>query len=284
MAISTKTIVELREKTGCGMMDCKVALTEADGDIAKAEEALRKKGLAKAASKASRTAAQGCVDSYISRDGKVGVLVEVNCETDFVARNIEFQAFVKDVALQISQSDVKDADVDSLMALPFVNDKSKTLRDLLSELTIKIGENMLVRRFVRVESQNVLESYIHLGGKIGVLVELKTAGTVAGNLNVMAKDVAMQVAAMNPQYLKPENVPADVISHEREIISSQTKAEGKPEAAIPKIVEGRLRKFYEETCLLNQGFIKDQAKTIKDYLGSSVEVVRYTRYQLGELS
>jgi len=265
-------------------MDCKAALTEANGDMAKAEESLRKKGLAKAASKVNRTAAQGCVDAFISKDGKVGVLVEVNCETDFVAKNIEFQAFVKDVALQIGSSDLKDDDVETLMAMPFVNNKSKTIKDLLSDLTIKIGENMLVRRFTRYTTTNTIESYIHLGGKIGVLVELKASGVEGNQLSVLAKDVAMQICAMNPQYLHQDHVPADVIAHEKEIISAQIKGEGKPEAAIPKIVEGRIRKFYEETCLLNQAFIKDQKKTIKDCLGTNVEIVRFNRFQLGEKS
>lgn len=272
-AITASMVKELRTSTGAGMMDCKKALTEADGDMAKAVDILREKGLSQAAKKAGRIAAEGAVVSYVSEDGKVGVIVEVNCETDFVGHNEGFQTLAKSIAKQVAVA--APADVDALLASEM---DGKTVKDLVTEAVAKIGENISVRRFERFESaEGQVYSYIHGGGKIGVLVDMKGGDAELG------KDVAMQVAAANPSYLNRDQVPAAELEHEKAVLSEQARNEGKPEKIIEKMVIGRINKYYKEVCLLDQEFIKDGDLTITKLLKSKgAEVARFARFQLGE--
>lgn len=272
-AITASMVKELRTSTGAGMMDCKKALTEADGDMAKAVDILREKGLSQAAKKAGRIAAEGAVVSYGSEDGKVGVIVEVNCETDFVGHNEGFQTLAKSIAKQVAVA--APADVDALLASEM---DGKTVKDLVTEAVAKIGENISVRRFERFESaEGQVYSYIHGGGKIGVLVDMKGGDAELG------KDVAMQVAAANPSYLNRDQVPAAELEHEKTVLSEQARNEGKPEKIIEKMVIGRINKYYKEVCLLDQEFIKDGDLTITKLLKSKgAEVARFARFQLGE--
>ncbi len=280
MAFTAQDVKNLREITGCGMMDCKKALTEADGDKDKAIELLREKGLATAQKKSGRIAAEGIVKSYISEDGKVGVLIEVNSETDFVAKNDEFQTFVANAAKIVA--DKNPADVDALKALDY--DGEKNVGDALTALIAKIGENMNLRRFVRIEG-NVC-SYIHGGGRIGVLVEAE--GSLAdAEAYEAARDVAMQVAAINPLYLSKETVPAEDVEKEKNIILAQIKEDpknaNKPENILEKMVSGKINKFYEQNCLLQQEFVKNGDLKVEQYLSSKgVKLVGYVRFEKGE--
>ena len=273
MAITASMVKDLRTKTGAGMMDCKKALVEAEGDMEKAVDILREKGLSQAAKKASRVAAEGAVVSAISADGKVGTIVEVNCETDFVGSNDDFRALAARIAQQIIA--VNPADVEALLASEM---DGKAVKDQVTEAVAKIGENISVRRFVRYESaEGAVYSYIHGGGKIGVLVEMKGADAELG------KDVAMQVAAANPSYLDRTQVPQAEIEHEKEVLAVEARNEGKPEKIIEKMVLGRINKYYKEVCLVDQEFIKDGDLTIAKLLKSkNAEVVRFARFQLGE--
>lgn len=273
MAITASMVKDLRTKTGAGMMDCKKALVEAEGDMEKAVDILREKGLSQAAKKASRVAAEGAVVSAISADGKVGTIVEVNCETDFVGSNDDFRALAARIAQQIIA--VNPADVEALLAS---EKDGKAVKDQVTEAVAKIGENISVRRFVRYESaEGAVYSYIHGGGKIGVLVEMKGADAELG------KDVAMQVAAANPSYLDRTQVPQAEIEHEKEVLAVEARNEGKPEKIIEKMVLGRINKYYKEVCLVDQEFIKDGDLTIAKLLKSkNAEVVRFARFQLGE--
>ncbi len=273
MAITAAQVKELREMTGAGMMDCKKALTATEGDMDKAVEFLREKGLATAQKKASRVAAEGAVVSAISADGKVGTIVEVNCETDFVGSNDDFRALAARIAQQIVA--VNPADVEALLASEM---DGKAVKDQVTEAVAKIGENISVRRFVHYESaEGAVYSYIHGGGKIGVLVEMKGADAELG------KDVAMQVAAANPSYLDRTQVPQAEIEHEKEVLAVEARNEGKPEKIIEKMVLGRINKYYKEVCLVDQEFIKDGDLTIAKLLKSkNAEVVRFARFQLGE--
>lgn len=271
--ITASMVKELRTSTGAGMMDCKKALTEANGDMAKAVDILREKGLSQAAKKAGRVAAEGAVVSYVSDDGKVGVVAEVNCETDFVGQNKDFQELAKAIAKEIAEKN--PADVDALLASDM---NGKSVKDVVTEAVAKIGENISVRRFVRFESaEGQVYSYIHAGGKIGVLVELKGGDAELG------KDVAMQVAAANPSYLDRTQVPSAELDHEKEVLAAEARNEGKPEKIIEKMVIGRINKYYKEVCLVDQEFIKDGDLTIAKLLKSKgAEVVRFARFQLGE--
>lgn len=273
MAITASMVKDLRTKTGAGMMDCKKALVEAEGDMEKAVDILREKGLSQAAKKASRVAAEGAVVSAISADGKVGTIVEVNCETDFVGSNDDFRALAARIAQQIIA--VNPADVEALLVSEM---DGKAVKDQVTEAVAKIGENISVRRFVRYESaEGAVYSYIHGGGKIGVLVEMKGADAELG------KDVAMQVAAANPSYLDRTQVPQAEIEHEKEVLAVEARNEGKPEKIIEKMVLGRINKYYKEVCLVDQEFIKDGDLTIAKLLKSkNAEVVRFARFQLGE--
>ena len=290
MAFTAADVKALREKTGVGMMDCKKALTEADGDMERAIDVLREKGLAASAKKAGRIAAEGIVLAYTDEAKKVSVLVEVNSETDFVAKNEKFVNYVTAVAKTIA--DTNPADVDELLTKPLAGD-TRTVQENLQDMVLSIGENMKIRRFERVEG--ITTSYIHGGGSVGVLVMFdtddKTAATDA--FKVMGKDVAMQIAAMSPAYLVEASVPADVLAHEKEITKAQLaedpKMAGKPEQVLAKIVDGKIVKYFKENCLLDQAFVKDGDMNVAKYvasvakeLGADIKVTGFIRYAKGE--
>ena len=283
--ITAQAVKELRERTGAGMMDCKKALTETNGDMEKAVEVLREKGLAAAAKKAGRVAAEGIVKTFISEDMKKGAMVEVNCETDFVADNAEFIEFAGKVAEMAANNGVST--VEELVALKYNDDK--TVQEVLTELIAKIGENMTVRRFEKVAVENgVVQSYIHGGGRIGVLVQL-ACDSNSSELTQVAKDVCMQIAAANPLFLSENEVDSKALETEKEIYRAQALNEGKPEKIVEKMVEGRIKKYYKEVCLLNQPWVKDADKSISKYLeekskevGSPITVQKYFRFERGE--
>ena len=289
--ITSQMVKELREMTQAGMMDCKKALVEANGDMDKAVEWLREKGLAAAAKKAGRIAAEGVVASYITDDSKIGVVVEVNCETDFVAKTDNFINFSKNVAKHIALAN--PADVDALMNQKFVDDETKTVTDLVSEATVSIGEKISIRRFARYETnKGAVESYIHMGGKIGVLllVENDNADTIANDtFKTFYHDVALQIAAAKPSYVKKEEVPAENLAKEREILRAQALNEGKPEKIVDKMVDGRIQKYYKEVCLVEQPFVKDGDKSIAQLtaevakeIGANLNIVSFERMERGE--
>ena len=285
MAFTAKDVKELREMTGCGMMDCKKALTETDGDKDKAIEVLREKGLAKVAKKAGRIAAEGLVKSYM--DGNIGVVVEVNSETDFVAKNQEFQDFVGEVAKTVAETN--PADVEALEAAAY---GEGTIKDLVNEKISKIGENMNIRRFARIETTGVVVDYIHAGGKIGVLVEAEAQD--APEVREALRNVAMQVAALNPKYLSSDDVPQEYKDHEKEILIAQLKNDpknaNKPDNIIEKMIGGRLAKELKEVCLLEQLYVKAENKeSVAQYLdmvgkkvGSPVVLKQFVRFETGE--
>ena len=286
MAFTAADVKALRERTGCGMMDCKKALTEADGDMEKAVEYLREKGLAAAEKKASRIAAEGLVVSLV--EGNVGVVLEVNAETDFVAKNESFVEFVNNVAKTIIKEN--PADVDALMGLPCVN-TSMTVEEALRDRILVIGENMKIRRFVRLEGN--LVSYVHGGGKIGVLVKFDTDCAGKDEFAAVGKDIAMQIAFSNPTYLSQDEVPSDVVEKEKEIILAQMendpKMAGKPDKVKAGIVNGRIGKYFEEVCLLNQPFVKEEKLSVEKYIdgkakemGGSIKITQFVRLEKGE--
>jgi elongation factor Ts len=273
--ITASQVKDLREKTGAGMMDCKKVLTETDGDMEKAIELLRERGIAKAAKKSGRVAAEGLVEAYVSEDGKVGAVVEVNAETDFVAKNEEFKTFVANVAKQVAEKNPKD--VEELLAQDSIEEPGKTVNEVLVGKIATIGENMNIRRFARFESEGLVEKYIHGDGKIAVLVSMKS-----GDKEV-AKDVCMQIAAARPEYLNEASVPAERLEKEKEILKAQTMNEGKPEAIAEKIVLGRIGKFYSEICLVDQEFVKDPSKKVSQLLKEhNAEVTEFARFEKGE--
>ena len=274
--ITAQMVKDLREKTGAGMMDCKKVLTEADGDMEKAAELLREKGIAKAAKKSDRIAAEGLVLAYVTEDGKVGAAVEVNSETDFVAQNAEFRSFVEMLAKQVATKN--PSDVEDLLNQNSIEDEAKTVSEILIDKTAKIGEKLSIRRFERFESANgLVEKYIHGDGKIAVLVEMENAD------NSLAKDICMQIAAAKPEFLDRENVPQERVDKEMEILKIQAMNEGKPEAIAEKVVNGRIGKFYGEICLLEQEFVKDPDMKVCDLLKSkNAKIVRFARIEKGE--
>ena len=284
MAFTAQDVKTLREMTNCGMMDCKKALTETNGDMDKAVEYLREKGLATAAKKAGRIAAEGLVTSVVF--GNVGVVVEINTETDFVGKNAEFQKFVMDVAECIAKTN--PADVEALKAEKLYDEQ--TVGEALTEKIATIGENMNLRRFERFEGVN--EAYIHGGGKIGVLVNFKLGDEAKAQepaFRAAAKDVAMQIAAVMPKYVKSDEVPAEEVEKEKEILKAQALNEGKPEAIVDKMVAGRIQKFYKEICLVEQPYVKDGDLTVAKFLknvaaeiGTEIEVVKFARFEKGE--
>ncbi len=282
MAFTAKDVQTLRERTGVGMMDCKKALVETDGDMEKAIDILREKGLAAAAKKAGRIAAEGLVYAVVYEDKKVGVVIEVNSETDFVAKNADFQAFVQDVAAIVA--DKAPANVEELLTLPMgEGDVAAALREKI----LVIGENLSIRRFERYEGNCV--AYVHGGGRIGVLVKFDDADMDAAAMNECGKDVAMQIAALNPLYLSKESVPAADIEKEKEILISQIKNDpknaNKPDQIVEKMVTGRIGKFYETNCLLEQAFVKDGDVTVGQYVAKcvgDVKVVSFVRFEKGE--
>ena len=288
MAFTAQDVKKLRETTGCGMLDCKKALTESEGDFDKAIEYLREKGLAAAAKKASRIAAEGMVYAVADVAAKLGVVVEVNAETDFVAKNEMFQAFVKDVAEVVKTQN--PADVDALLACKMGED---TVEAALKEKILVIGENIKIRRFDRFEG--VCAAYVHGGGTHGVLVAFDTDDATAAKpeFTAFGKDIAMQVAAANPTYLDEASVPASVIEKEKEIllaqISNDEKLANKPEQVKVKMVDGRIGKFYKENCLVEQAFVKDPDISVAKYventakeLGAEIKVLKFARFEKGE--
>ena len=284
MAFTAQDVKTLREMTNCGMMDCKKALTETDGDMDKAVEFLREKGLATAAKKAGRIAAEGLVEACVF--GNVGVVVEINTETDFVAKNADFQKFVHSVAECIANTN--PADVETLKNTKLTD--TQTVGDALTEKIATIGENMNLRRFERYEGVN--EAYIHGGGRIGVLVNFRLGDESKAEepaFKAAAKDVAMQIAAVMPRYVKEDEVPAEVVEKEKEILRVQALNEGKPEAIVDKMVNGRIQKFYKEVCLNDQPYIKDGDMSVAKFLksvsaeiGTDIEVVKFARLEKGE--
>lgn len=275
MEITASQVMELRKKTGAGIMECKKVLIEAEGNEEKAIELLQERGILKAAKKSGRVAAEGIVDAYVSDDKKIGALVEVNSETDFVSQNDTFKSFVKDVAKQIALNNPKD--VEDLLAEKSIAEPDKTVKDVLTNKIATIGENISIRRFARFETEGKIASYIHGDGRIGVLAELNDTD------DEVAKDVCMQIAAINPEFLDEKDVPEDRLNKEKEILKAQVINEGRPEAIAEKIVMGRLGKFYEEICLVDQAFIKDPSKKVKDILKEhNATVTRFARFERGE--
>jgi elongation factor Ts len=276
MAITAAHVKELRERTGSGMMECKKALVDADGDMDAAIDALRKTGLAKADKKASRVAAEGLVVIEMGADSKTAAIVEVNCETDFVAKKEDFQDFAAAIAKRVLADD--PADLDALMAMPLKDGDATTIEDARKALIATIGENISVRRFTRVASDNPIACYRH-GVRIGVLVEL------AGSDAVLGKDLAMHIAAHDPRpvCVSEDQVPADMIAAERDIFTAQARESGKPDDIIEKMITGRIRKFLGEITLLGQSFVKDPDLTVGKLLEQSgASVVRFERVELGE--
>ena len=292
MAVTASMVKELREMTGAGMMDCKKALSATDGDFDKAIEFLREKGLATAEKKAGRIAAEGLVATTIKDGDKIAAIVEVNAETDFVAKNEVFQTFVKEVVEQAADTDA--ADIDAFKAEKWALDTSMTVDEKLAAMIAKIGENMNIRRFEKIVSEDgIVVSYIHAAGKIGVLVEAKTESNDE-RVKEALKNVAMQVAALNPKYVSTDDVPEEYKEHEKEILIAQAKNDpknaNKPENIIEKMITGRLAKELKEICLLEQEYVKAENKeTVAKYLemvskevGTPVEIKRFVRFETGE--
>lgn len=288
MAFTAQDVKALREKTGCGMMDCKKALTQADGNMDAAIDFLREQGLAKQAKKADRIAAEGVAFAMTNDDNTVGAIIEVNAETDFVAKNEDFQNFVKTCALTVMNQ--APSDVEALKALK-AEGSEMTIAELLQEKVLTIGENIQIRRFERYEGPTV--GYVHAGGKIGVLVNFETADSTNPDFVQCGKDLAMQIAALNTPYLSEADVPSDTLAHEKEILVAQMKQDpkmaNKPEQVLEKIVSGKIGKYYKENCLLDQEFVKDSSMTVSKYvesvakkIGNDVKVIKYVRFEKGE--
>jgi elongation factor Ts len=306
--ITPELVKKLRERTGAGIMDCKRALVEANGDLPQAEVILRKQGIAAAGRKESRSTKQGLIGSFISPDAKLGALVEVNCESDFVARTEDFQALTADVAAHIAETkpkfvrleEVTEAeranfrDHQALYQQKFAKDQSTTIGELVKTKIAKLGENIAISRFVvfEVNGSGVVGNYIHTGGQIGVLLEVNTSSdgvTQKSEFSTLVRDIAMQIAAAAPQCVSKEDVARDLLERERDIQSERARGEGKPEKMLEKIVEGRMSKFYEEVCLLEQPFIRDNTVSVGDLirtaaakLGGSINVARFVRYKVGD--
>lgn len=275
MAFTAKDVMALREKTGAGVMDCKRALTDADGDMNKAAELLRERGIAKADKKASRIAAEGIVSAYI--DGKVGVLVEINCESDFVAKNPQFS----EIATEVAKVIIKENPADVTALLNCNTESEGTVEEYLKSKIAIIGEKIAVRRFVRYETDGFLASYIHLGGKLGVILDM--AGEATDAAKEVAHDVTLQVAFTKPSFLTKDEVPAETLEKEKTVLKQQAINEGKPEAIAEKMVMGRIKKYYEENCLVEQAFIKDDSKKVADLLkGGNTSVNKFAFFVMGE--
>lgn len=289
MSVSANDVKKLRDSTGAGIMDCKNALKETDGDLEKAIEYLRKKGIAKAEKKASREVKDGMVESYIHPEKKLGVILEINCETDFVAKTEDFKAFVKNVAAHIAEH--KPATIDELVEQP-LND-GKTVEEIRKEVVGKLGENISLKRFEIFDYKNgLIESYIHPGSKLGVMVEVNTENDETNNspeFKNFVHDIAMQIAASNPLVVKRDELSQEIIDKEMNIYKTQAQEQKKPEHIAEKIAQGKMGKFYEEVCLMEQSFIKDPNITVQELLkqlvnklGDNVVISRFVRYQLGE--
>ena len=288
MAVSMADVKKLREMTGAGMLDCKNALEEAQGDIEKAKEILRVKGLAKAEKKAGRETKEGLIRVSLSEDRKKGAMIELNCETDFVARNEEFQNLADQLLehiLSTEENANKEGEGSEIMSQKFTKDTSKTLEELIKEAIAKIGENIRLSRYCRYDTENYLHSYVHGGGRIGVLLELK-ADSLNEEVLRLVQDVAMQIAAMRPEFVSIEKKPQEALEREKKILMEQAKQEGKPEHILEKIVQGKLKKFYQEKVLLEQAFIKDDKKSVGQVIkesGINLEIERFCRFELGGL-
>jgi len=307
--ITPQLVKQLRDRTGAGMMDCKRALVAANGDINEAEIILRKQGIASAAKKQSRSTKQGMVAAHISANGKVGVLVEVNCESDFVARTDEFQQLAADVAEHIAVQkpravrleEITEAERanfkahEALYEQKFAKDQAGTVADFVKSKIAKLGENIAISRFVvyEISGPGVAAHYIHTGSQIGVLLEIRTGSdNVLDNsdFKILMRDVAMQVAAANPLFVDRQCVPHDLLERERDIQRDRARGEGKPEKMLDKIVDGRMSKFYEEVCLMDQPFIRENTISVGELirnaagkLGATIEVARFTRYKVGDV-
>lgn len=271
--ITASLVKELREKTGAGMMDCKKALSETGGDLEKAIDFLRTKGLADAAKKSGRITAEGLVVKYLSDDLKTGAMVEINCETDFVAKTDDFINFSNDICKLIA--DKKPADLDALMGLEY---EGITVEKAIAEKVAKIGENIKIRRFTQYSTNGMLEAYIHGGGRIGVLAEFDN---VSEGDKSLIKDIALHICASNPLCVSDKDLDPEVIAHEKEIYMQKAKESGKPDNIIEKIVDGQINKFKQESCLVSQKFVKNPDESVAKILGDK-KVVRFVRYQLGE--
>ncbi len=292
MAVTAAQINELRKSTGAGMLDCKKALEETGGDFEKAVDFLRTKGLAAAAKKAGRAATEGMVAAFVSDDLKSGVLLEINSETDFVAKNDTFQAFVASIGQHIMAT--SPADVEAMLAQTFSGDATKTVENYLKESVSIIGENIQIRRFAKydVTGDGCIGSYIHAGGKIGVMVQVDSPAVTAANRDALVafvKDIAMHSAAAAPRYVSQDQVDANVLEREKEIYRAKARETGKPENIIEKIIEGQVKKFYAEICLVEQQFVKDTDKSIQQVVkdagtaaGGAVAIKRFERFVLGE--
>ncbi len=306
--ISAQLVKQLRERTGAGMMECKKALQEANGDLAEAEVILRKRGISSAAKKESRSTKQGLIASHIADSGKLGVLVEVNCESDFVARTDDFQSLVGDISAHIAEMKPKHVRVDevteaeranfkeheALYEQKFTRDTDTTIGDFVKTKIAKLGENISISRFTLFEAAGAgaVGSYIHTGGQIGVLLELGSQNDGSSEkeeFKALMRDIAMQIAAIPSQYVAKENVPADTVEKERTIQRERAINEGKPEKMADKIAEGRMAKFYEEVCLIEQPFIRENTISVGDLIsaaskkiGDQLQVTRFVRYKVGD--
>ena len=279
MGVTMKDIKELRSRTGAGVLDCKKALNAVDGDVEAAVEHLREKGISDAAKKAGRIAAEGLVSLNISDDRQKGILVEVNSETDFVAKNDKFQNLVAEITEHVMQSEAENTE--QIAAEKWYKDSDKTVNDIIKEAIASIGENINLRRFVSYETDGFIYGYIHLGGKIGVLVDFEDE--FSADKEAVAKDIAMHIAAINPDFLDRDSVSESYIEKEKKIYKEQMLNEGKPEHIIDQIVEGKLNKYYTQVCLLEQPFVRDDEKTVAEILEENdLTVKRFTRFEIGE--
>jgi elongation factor Ts len=287
VSISTADIKQLREATGVGILDCKKALQESEGDIDQAIELLRKRGLASAAKKTNREANEGLISAWVSDDGQTGVLIEVNCETDFVARTDDFKEFVDALVRQlVAQANIDSAE--ALLAAPSIDDGSQTVQERLTETIAKLGENIIVRRVARLHVDGgLVDNYIHIGGRVGVLVAMTGEAGSDGFVELL-HDLALQIAAVAPRYVSEAEVPAEVIEAEKEIYRAQLAEENKPADIKERIIEGKVKKWYSEVTLLNQVFVKDNNLTIAQLLknkskelGSDLTVQSFARFELG---
>ena len=278
MAFTAKDVMTLREKSGAGMLECKKALTDADGDMEKAAELLRERGIAKAVKKEGRIAAEGAVGAYVCEKCGLGVLLEINCESDFVSRGEKFHEIVNSVAKVVAEN--KPADVDALNSCKLGDG---TVKDFITNQTAIIGEKISIRRFVIFETEGKIETYIHMGGKVGVMVE--ASAFKAGSEETL-HDVALQIAAAKPSYVTEAEVPAEVIEKEKKIMLVQMQGDpknaNKPQEILEKIVAGKLGKFYQDNCLLDQPFVKDDSQKVSQVIGSKFAVARFARFEMGE--
>ncbi len=278
MAFTAKDVMALREKSGAGMLECKKALTDADGDMEKAAELLRERGIAKAVKKEGRIAAEGAVGAYVCEKCGLGVLLEINCESDFVSRGDKFHEIVNSVAKVVAEN--KPADVDALNACRLGDG---TVKDFITNQTAIIGEKISIRRFVIFETEGKIETYIHMGGKVGVMVE--ATSFKAGSEETL-HDVALQIAAAKPYYVTETEVPAEILEKEKKIMlvqmQSDPKNANKPQEILEKIVAGKMGKFYQENCLLDQPFVKDDSQKVSQVIGSKFTVARFARFEMGE--